>query len=248
MNTNVTQRRGNAAETPKIGLIAGYIISIALTVTFLTAWPFNTLFFVLSLIAALSFQLRLGWANIPIDRTSVITMWSIFCFGLLGTIMQSIPLNRTIVGVLVAGLVFIELYCYIPLLSYYLHFTDVKEGEDSNFKRTTENGCIVSMFLYAAMLMSSMIYDSNIDEYEENLRLERALNNKNFVSVKYIGQESYEGTSYYILEAKGEKFYVSPFSHPEVRDIHQDTKVRYILGTVNPNYHLKEAMKIEFKN
>ncbi len=233
----------------KYNVVVGYVVAVATVIIFLTVWSFDKMFFALSFLAALSFLLRLRWANVPIESMNVVTMWSIFCFGLMGIIMNVLSLEENhSIGVVVAGFVFVYLYSYIPLISFYLHFTDVMEGLDTDAKETNYNGCLVSMMIMCVMLFSAALHDIDIRKYKEDLRLEQALSTQPFVPVKLIGIESYEGTTLYILEAKGEKFYVSPFEYPDVRNIHSDSEARFILGDISSVYRLKAVQKIEFKN
>lgn len=241
-----TAKAGFLKFWEKYKLAVGYAVAGLSVIIFLTGWSFNILFFILSLIWALCFLLMLGHANVEINRKSVIVMWSVFCFGLSGIIMQLMNIEDSLViGVICAGIVNMILYRHIPILSYYLKYNNQKTGFSYfSVVRTKYNGYVGS-FLILVLTVIIVILCIN---FKDEQQLTQQFNKETFVPVKLIGQETYHGTTLYILEAKGQKFYVSPFEHPEVRNITPNSKVKIIFGDFNISYHLKEAKKIQFKN
>lgn len=239
---------------PPIGLwnlLLSYVVAISLTVIFFVCWSFKELYFFLSLMYGISF-LRLKHANLPIKRNSVVIMWCILCFGLSGILMQLLELYEwSFLGVLFSGFIMMSLYSYASIWSYYLRYNEEKEGYDfdcyDRLVKTKENGQLFSVILFCIALFSSAIVDSNTKAEQEDQKLNQQLTQEVFVPVKLVKEEMYDGHTVYILEAKGQRFKVSPFDYPEVRDINSNSQVRVILGDKD-GHHLRTVKKIQFKN
>lgn len=232
----------------KYKLFIGYTVSCSLVILFLTLWTFNLLYFCLSLLWAFSYWSRLRYAVVMIEKQSVITLWSIFCFGFLGIIMQLFSYKEfSIVSVVIAGIIAIVLYCLIPIISYHLKYNDETEGwifgEKSKF-----NGATGSLFLLVLTMAIAFCSDIDVQQVKEEQLLSSKFAQEIFVPVKVVDKESYNGTTYYILEAKGQRFYVSPFEYPEVRNITDKTQVKVIFDDINQTYQLMGVKKIQFKN
>lgn len=234
----------------KINLFVGYTVAALFATVFLLYWPFDKFCFVLSLIWAISF-FRLGGANVPIKRKSVVIMWGILCFGLSGIIMQILKIyDYSALGVLTAGIFMIYLYVYAPSVSYKLKYNDCELGwncSDKGCVKTKYNGYFVSMCILGITMISSGIADSNIKAEKKEQQLILQLEQKPFVPVKLIKQEMYDGYTIYILEADGQRFAISPFDYPDVRNINSNSQVKVIFGNYD-RFHLKTVKKIRFKN
>ncbi len=232
----------------KCNVLIGYIVAITLAVIFLVCWPFDQYVIAISLIWGFSFLVRLPFGNIETERMSVVIMWSIFCFGLTGIIMQLLKIDGFILfGGIVSGVVAIILYCCIPLLSSFLKYIKFKIGIDIESKDTKYNGSNASMFIYIITLFIVIVNSSELAEKREDQKLVLQLTQESFVPVKKISEELYDGNTFYILEAKGQRFKVSPFEHPEVRDINSNSQVKVLFGDGN-DFGLKEVKKVQFKN
>ena len=236
----------------KINLIVGYTLAVSLAVVFLFYWPFDKLYFILSLIWGISF-FRLRCATVPIKRKSVVIMWVILCFGLSGIIMQVLNVgDYTVLGIATSGIVIMLLYSYVvPVISYKLKYNNCKYGwayyTGQGWKETKYNGYYASLCIIFITLILSGIADSNVTAEKEEHLLVLQLEQKAFVPVKLIKEEIYNGNTIYILEAEGQRFEVSPFDYPDVRNINSNSQVKVILGDYN-HHHLKSVKKIQFKN
>lgn len=234
----------------KYKLVVGYVVAVLSVIIFLAGWTFNIDFFILSFLWALTFLCRLGVAYVKIKRKSVIVMWSVFCFGFSGIIMHLLKIEDYIfIGVVCAGIFNTILYSCIPILSYYLKYNDQKsETNLISSKKTKYNGIVGSLFILFFTFVIATLCDMESANLKEEQQLTQQFNKEAFVPVKLIGQEMCNGTTFYILEAKGQQFFVSPFEHPEVRNITPNSKVKVIFGDIDSFYHLKRIKKIQFKN
>lgn len=233
----------------KYKMVVGYMIAYSLAVIFLTCWTFNTFFFVISLVWALSFLFRLGYANIEIRQRSIIIMWSLFCFGLCGILMHVLKIrDLAVLSALFSGFAIIFLYRLVPMISYYLRYNDTSCGYDIDGNKTKYNGIGGSILIFTCVVViTGMIELEQQNKIKENIEIQK-FNKEHFVPVTFVNQEMYDGNTFYILEAKGEKFYVSPFEYPAVRNINTKSQVKVILGEKDPNTQLKTVKRIEFKN
>ena len=93
------------------------------------------------------------------------------------------------------------------------------------------------MMIFCGTVLITLITDFYVKKKEEQAFIQQ------FVPVKMIKQEIYKGNTLYILEAKGERFEVSPFKYPDVRDINPNTQVKVIFGDDNI-HHLKTVEMI----
>lgn len=240
-------RTGSSTFWKKYKMFVGYGISCILAVIYLTIWPFDGVFFTISVVWALSFQ-RLRYAYVSITKKGVVTMWTIFCFGLSGILMQVLKVEEHYaVSAIAAGIIVTIFYSYISIISYYLKYNDKLYGWDCD-RKTKYNGILLSLLIYSATLALAEFVDNQTKEKKEQQFLQQQFNKEMFVPVKIIETESFKGTTYYVLEAKGEKFFVSPFKYPEVRNIKENSEVKVILGDVDSEYRLKGVKKIQFKN
>lgn len=232
----------------KYKLVVGYTVAIAIAAVFLLCFSFNWLFFAFSLFWGFSF-IRLKNGFVAIENSKVVDMWCIFCFGLSGIVMQVFQIgDYNSVGVLVAGIVMSILYRCIPMFSYYLKYNDKLWGFGFNGKRWTDtkfNGFLSSAIFLAIMFLSSIFIDMI---KMENKELSQQLKTEQFVPVKKISEEIYNGSTIYILEAKGQRFMVQPIEYPEVRDINPKSQVKVIFDKHNTVYQMKCVKEIEFKN
>lgn len=232
----------------KYKMFVGYIVACSLAFIFLNCWTFNSFLFTISLVWAFSFLFRLGYANIEIRQKSVIVMWSIFCFGLCGIIMQLFEIKGSaILSVTFSGFVIIWLYCSLPIISYYLKYNDILYGYDSKLCKTKYNGGFFSMIIFCSILFTTAIYEANKQEEAKEQIAIQQFNKEQFVPVSFVKEEMYNGKTIYILEAKGENFYVSPFEYPEVRNINKNSKVKVIFEK-DYELQMKKAKKIQFRN
>lgn len=176
-------------------------------------------------------------------------MWSIVCFGLSETVMQALKVDDyTVFAIIIAGGVITFLYSYVPIISYKLKYNDCESGWDyteQGWGKTKYNGFIVSMLILIITMISSGIADSNIKAEKEEQQLILQLEQKPFVPVKLIKQEMYDGNTIYILEADGQRFAISPFDYPDVRNINQNSQVKVIFGNYD-HFHLKTVKKNSF--
>lgn len=236
----------------KYKMFVGYIIACTLAVIYLTVWPFDGLFFAMSVIWGFSF-LRLRFGSVRIYKISVIAMWAIFCFGISGIFMQALKFEEHyVLPIIIAGIDIAILYSCVPIISYYLKYNDELYGwnyfsSSADFK-TKYNGAFGSLLIVLASALLALYFETEAADKKEQQFLQQQFNKEIFVPVKIIETESFNGTTYYVLEAKGEKFFVSPFEYPEVRNIKENSEVKVILGDVHYNYRLKGVKKIQFKN
>ena len=117
-------RTGFSTFWKKYKMFVGYGISCILAVIYLTIWTFDGVFFTISVVWALSFQ-RLRYAYVSITKKGVVTMWTIFCFGLSGILMQVLKVEEHYaVSAIAAGIIVTIFYSYISIISYYLKYND----------------------------------------------------------------------------------------------------------------------------
>lgn len=236
-------------------MVIGYLVACSLAVIFLTVWPFDWLVFLVSLMYGVSF-LRLKGANVPIERNSIVIMWCIFCFGLSGTLMQLLAIDGIyLISIFISGLAVVLLYVYIPKLSYCFKFNNLSAGEEFYYSDTKKhyttrmtkyNGFALCAFIAILGLIPVGCRDKNRLDNKEEQKLTQQLNNMPFVSVEQITTETYHGNTYYIVDAGGKKFCVSPFQHPEVRNIKKNSQIKVILENYSSE-GLKRAKKLQVK-
>lgn len=255
INESTSQIKPSVEANPKgfwekYKMIVGYMVAITLATIFLFCWPFDGIIFCISLLWGVS-GIRLETSNVTITKTSVVIMWSIFYFGLCGILMQVLKTAESImIGAFCASLVLMLLYRYTSIISYYLKYNKTKIGHTSAFFAETKYNGLVGSFLLLTLTLSiangaDSSTKTNKDEQKVVLQ---ELTQETFVPVKKISEEIYDGKTIYILEAKGQRFQVSPFKYPDVRDINSNSQVKVIFGDDDYLSGLKKVKKLQFKN
>ena len=83
----------------------------------------------------------------------------------------------------------------------------------------------------------------------ENERIEKAkFSKEEFVPVQKWYKEMYNGYTVYIVVCEKGTFKIYPNNCPEIRDIHEGTKIKVLLEDDNQCGYLTDYSRIEIKN
>ena len=209
--------------------IVGLLLSILLALSYVFLTPFCMNIFIPA--AVIFVRARL--------------IWSFFSFGLFGWVSSvfvchtSEGLTYYSLAILIGCIVFILLYSFIPLFSFYLKYNDVKTNVDFMGDYHRCNGVIGNLVLLTIIFFITVVDDR---ARKENFYFAK----EQFVPVKFITKEIKKGNTFYVLEAKGKLFGLTPYEYPEVRNIHPGSKVKVLFGSTFNG--LTSVDKIEIKN
>ena len=225
--------------------IVGLLLSILLALSYVFLTPFCLNIFIPAAVIFVCVFFRLNIAYIPITDVRARLIWSFFSFGLFGWVSSvfvchtSEGLTYYSLAILIGCIVFILLYSFIPLFSFYLKYNDVKTNVDFMGDYHRCNGVIGNLVLLTIIFFITVVDDR---ARKENFYFAK----EQFVPVKFITKEIKKGNTFYILEAKGKLFGLTPYEYPEVRNIHPGSKVKVLFGSTFNG--LTSVDKIEIKN
>ncbi len=233
-------------EQKRQQMFAGIGIIIAASVLF---FGFHSALFFVGIITATIVYFRLLNANIEIESKMVRLGWAAIMFAVFYLPPTLLTLEKEITmrapGILVSLVLCIVLYSYIPMISYHLKLNDQKEGwsfgdfgRDS--KKTRYNGSMMSFIIYGLILSIWGIC-------ENEQRIDAQFAQQPYISVIKWEKELRHGNTIYIIDCEKGKFSVSPYAHPEIRDINPNTKVRILTSYCSYN-GLLEVKRLEIKN
>lgn len=205
-------------------------------------WCGNLIFW-LSICAAAIVSVCLKFANVEIDSTFVRIGWGgiIHAVFLITTSVFSSENSFLHFGILPAVILCTALYTIIPKISYSLKLNDEQEGisfldlEDKQY-----NGFVGMFFLYLIIATIITVSESNAKEHFD-------FSQEKFVKVTKWDIENHRGNTYYIITCPKGKFAVSPYEHPEIRDINENTQVKILSENVS-GHGLLYVKKLEIKN
>jgi len=222
-------------------LIFGIVLAVFASVFF---WC-NSLVFWLSLAGAFIVFILLGISNIFISSALVKIGWAGIMHAVFMVITNVLQIGNPVtyaLGSLTALFACAFTYIFIPKISYHLGLNKEKEGyEPFVFDRKTEyNGCLGISFLYIVIVFAIMINDSGRKTDFDFAREE-------FIKVTNWQIENRHGNTYYIVTCPKGRVIISPYDHPEIRDISSDTEIKVLTEkSVYPG--LQNVKKIEIRN
>lgn len=222
-------------------LISGIVFAVFASVFF---WC-NSLVFCLSLAGASIVIILLGIGNITIYSTLVKIGWAGIMHAVFMVITNVLQTGEPVLyaqGSLAALFACVLLYVYTPKISYHLGLNGEKKGYEAFFsdRKTEYNGYLGISFLYLAIVIAIVINDSGRKTDFDFAREE-------FVKVTNWQIENRHGNTYYIVTCPKGRVIISPYDHPEIRDISSDTEIKVLTEkSVYPG--LQNVKKIEIRN
>lgn len=200
------------------------ILSFALPISFLVTSLSEVYILVCATIFSFIFFFRLEETENPCI-TGDNFLWSLFCFGAFCWIAKLLVYSNYgvpayFVGILVAGIFGTVLYSVIPYLSYYIGLAfEWKYAFGLGY-----NGFALNAVLTILLSFSTLFFDTvRLEKHADNL-FEKAT----FVPTKFLYEEDYAGTHYFVLQANQDTVFVPSFDYPEVRQVNDTSQVRYV--------------------
>ena len=204
-------------------------------------WCGNLIFW-LSICAAVIVFFCLKFANVEIESAYVRSGWAGIIHAVFLFMTNICPVIDSFLhtGVFPAVISCIILYPLIPKISYILKLNDIEEGVSTlDFKDTEYNGFVGMSFLYMIIMIIIFVSETNAKENFD-------FSQEQYVKVTRWNIENRQGNTYYIISCPKGRFAVSPYDHPEIRDINKNTQIKVLLGS---GYNgLSDVKKLEIKN
>ncbi len=99
-------------------------------------------------------------------------------------------------------------------------------------------------FLFFFYAMIGIVANYGVNDRIDNAKLAKEV----FVPVKKWSIETHQGETYYIVTCSRGTLAISPFSHPEIREINDKTQIRFLKSSRPSEDNLTNYSHIEIKN